>query len=250
MAGVARGASSAIRTEGALVVAAAKGGFSRSGQPGAAARVGEIPFDSERKRMSTLHRVDDAAQRAAWSGLGEPALVAFVKGAPDVILELCTQQLEGGRAISLSTVQREAILEQNHAMASGALRVLAIAHRPFAELPPTIGPETVENDLIFVGLLGMIDPPRPEVMAAPQRARRRAQEHHGDRRLPGHGAGDRSRNRPAEPGVGWCSAARRSSNSPIASSPSRSIDSTSAAFRRCTRRASSTRSNRAATSSR
>ena len=158
-------------TEGALVVAAAKGGFSLEAANRALPRVGEIPFDSERKRMSTLHRVDDAAQRAAWSGLGEPALVAFVKGAPDVILELCTQQLEGGRAISLSTVQREAILEQNHAMASGALRVLAIAYRPFAELPPTIGPETVENDLIFVGLLGMIDPPRPEVMAALQRAR-------------------------------------------------------------------------------
>ena len=158
-------------TEGALIVAAAKGGFSREVANRALPRVGEIPFDSERKRMSTLHRSGDETPCAALSGLDAPPLVAFVKGAPDVILELCTQQLAGGRAVSLSAAQRAAILEQNHAMASGALRVLAIACRPLAELPSAINPETVEQDLIFVGLLGMIDPPRPEVIEALQRAR-------------------------------------------------------------------------------
>jgi Ca2+-transporting ATPase len=157
-------------TEGALVAAAAKGGFSREAANRALPRVGEIPFDSERKRMSTIHRVDEALGNAC-PAIGSAPQVAFVKGAPDVILELCTQQLEGGQAIGLTAARREAILEQNHAMASGALRVLAIACRPLAELPPAINSETVENDLIFVGLLGMIDPPRPEVIEALQRAR-------------------------------------------------------------------------------
>ena len=157
-------------TEGALVVVAAKGGFARDEASRALPRVAEVPFDSERKRMSTIHRVAGEAQHAVFSGIGAPELVAFVKGAPDVILDLCTQQLEDGRAVSLSAARRAAILEQNHALASGALRVLAIACRPLAELPSAISAERVEQDLVFVGLLGMIDPPRPEVIDALKRA--------------------------------------------------------------------------------
>ena len=158
-------------TEGALVVAAAKSGYSRDEASLVLPRVQEVPFDSDRKRMSTIHRADSEAAAALFAGLGVTPLIAFVKGAPDVILELCTQQLEGGRAVALSDALRSAILEQNHAMASSALRVLAVACRPLAELPSAINPETVEKDLVFVGLLGMIDPPRPEVIDALKRSR-------------------------------------------------------------------------------
>ncbi|MBS1227905.1 MAG: ATPase, P-type (transporting), superfamily, subfamily [Proteobacteria bacterium] len=158
-------------TEGALIVAAAKSGYSRDEASRALPRIAEIPFDSERKRMSTIHRVDGQAERAALRTVGSMALIAFVKGAPDVILELCTQQVEGGQVAALSDAQRAAIIEQNHALASGALRVLAVACRPLAELPSAINPQSVEQDLIFVGLLGMIDPPRPEVIEALKRSR-------------------------------------------------------------------------------
>jgi len=158
-------------TEGALVVAAAKSGYSRDEASLVLPRVQEVPFDSDRKRMSTIHRADSEAAAALFAGLGVTPLIAFVKGAPDVILELCTQQLEGGQAVALSDAQRSAILEQNHLMASSALRVLAVACRPLAELPSTISPETVEKNLVFVGLLGMIDPPRPEVIDALKRSR-------------------------------------------------------------------------------
>ena len=158
-------------TEGALVVAAAKSGYSRDEASRALPRIDEIPFDSERKRMSTIHRADSLALRVAVPGLGAMPLIAFVKGAPDVILELCTRQIEGGQTIDLTDAQRGAILEQNHSMASGALRVLAVACRPLAQLPSAINPDSVEKDLIFVGLLGMIDPPRPEVIDALKRSR-------------------------------------------------------------------------------
>ena len=158
-------------TEGALVVAAAKSGYSRDEASRALPRIDEIPFDSERKRMSTIHRADSLALRVAVPGLGAMPLIAFVKGAPDVILELCTRQIEGGQTIDLTDAQRGAILEQNHSMASGALRVLAVACRPLAQLPSAINPDSVEQDLIFVGLLGMIDPPRPEVIDALKRSR-------------------------------------------------------------------------------
>lgn len=158
-------------TEGAMVVAAAKGGYRRGEQEKALPRIQEIPFDSDRKRMTTIHSVDGAHAQAAVSGLGAPPLIAFVKGAPDVILDLCSQTLESGRALGLTQGMREAILEQNRDMAGNALRVLAVAYRPLQEVPASVTPETVEKDLVFVGLLGMIDPPRPEVVEALKVAR-------------------------------------------------------------------------------
>ena len=135
-------------------------------------RVQEIPFDSDRKRMTTIHSVDGAhAQDVVVSGLGSPPLIAFVKGAPDVILDLCSQRTESGQVIGLSEDLRAAILAQNRDMASNALRVLAVAYRPLQEVPASVTPETVEKDLVFVGLLGMIDPPRPEVIEALKVAR-------------------------------------------------------------------------------
>ena len=162
-------------TEGAMVVAAAKSGYRRAELEKALPRIQEIPFDSERKRMTTIHSVAGAHAQAGFqatvSGLGAAPVIAFVKGAPDVILDLCAQGLESGQAVGLTQEMRAAILEQNHDMASNALRVLAVAYRPLAEVPASVTPETVEKDLVFVGLLGMIDPPRPEVIDALKVAR-------------------------------------------------------------------------------
>ena len=157
-------------TEGAMVVAAAKSGYLRGDLEQALPRIQEIPFDSDRKRMTTLHSVT-AAQgqtgiQTSVAGIGSAPIIAFVKGAPDVILELCGQSLQSGQAIELTRDRREAILEQNRDMASNALRVLAVAYRPLQEVPASVTPETVEKDLVFIGLLGMIDPPRPEVVDA------------------------------------------------------------------------------------
>ncbi len=153
-------------TEGAMVVAAAKSGYQRGELESILPRIQEIPFDSDRKRMTTIHSVDGAHAQAVVAGLGAPPVVAVVKGAPDVILDLCGQGMESGQAVGLTQDMREGILEQNRDMASNALRVLAVAYRPLQEVPSSLTPETVERDLVFVGLLGMIDPPRPEVVDA------------------------------------------------------------------------------------
>jgi Ca2+-transporting ATPase len=158
-------------TEGAMVVAAAKSGYLRGDLEKTLPRVQEIPFDSERKRMTTIHSLAGAHGQTVLPGLGATPVVAFVKGAPDVILDLCRQSLQSGRAVDLTQEMRAAILEQNHDMASNALRVLAVAYRPLAEVPASVSPDTVEKDLVFVGLLGMIDPPRPEVIDALKVAR-------------------------------------------------------------------------------
>jgi Ca2+-transporting ATPase len=158
-------------TEGAMVVAAAKCGYQRSELAQALPRMREIPFDSDRKRMTTLHRVDGAPALEAVAGIGAPPFIAFVKGAPDVILDLCGQGLQGGQSVALTPARRDSILDQNRDMASSALRVLAVACRPLPEIPAGVSPETIERDLVFVGLLGMIDPPRPEVNEALKVAR-------------------------------------------------------------------------------
>jgi Ca2+-transporting ATPase len=143
-------------TEAAMAVAAVKAGYQHADLEAAWPRVQEIPFDSDRKRMTTIHRRD-----------GDPSgVIAFVKGAPDVVLDLCVQGLRGGNPVALTQSARDEILEQNRAMAADALRVLAVAYRPLEAVPETMDPAGVERDLIFVGLLGMIDPPRPEVVEA------------------------------------------------------------------------------------
>jgi P-type Ca2+ transporter type 2C len=158
-------------TEGAMIVAAAKGGYRRDELAQALPRVQEIPFDSDRKCMSTIHRVEGAQVQALVAGLGAAPLMLFVKGAPDVVLNLCGQSLEAGRPQPLTPAMREAILAHNHAMAGSALRVLAVACRPLPAPVSSLSPELVEKDLVFIGLLGMIDPPRPEVITALQVAR-------------------------------------------------------------------------------
>ncbi len=134
-------------TEGALVVAAAKAGIDKAELEQRLPRIHEIPFTSESKRMTTVHQQDDET-------------VAYAKGAPEVILSTCTRQLtaQGDRALTPS--ERTAIENIAQEMASRALRVLAVAMRPQAE------PEAAERDMVFLGLVGMIDPPRPEVKSA------------------------------------------------------------------------------------
>ncbi len=158
-------------TEGAMVVAAAKCGFARSDLDHALPRVQEIPFDSDRKRMSTVHIYDHARAGAWHSAVDYPPAIAFVKGAPDVILELCSHSVEKGEVRGLTPEARKLILEQNRDMASAALRVLGVAYRPLQEVPAAVSADTLERELVFVGLLGMIDPPRPEVIEALKVAR-------------------------------------------------------------------------------
>jgi Ca2+-transporting ATPase len=158
-------------TEGALVVAAAKAGYTRDEANAACPRVQEIPFDSERKRMSTLHRLDGEAARACLAAFAATPFFVFVKGAPDVIVELCRAQVEDGRLVPLDEPRRAAVLEQNRDMARRALRVLAVACRPLDALPDQPSAAEIESGLVFVGLLGMIDPPRPEIVDALRRAR-------------------------------------------------------------------------------
>jgi Ca2+-transporting ATPase len=161
-------------TEGALVVAARKFGI---GAPDLEKlpRIAEIPFTSERKRHTTVHTDRD-----------NPAeLRVFVKGAPEILLAKCRYVWESGKAEPLSDARRSELLQRNEGLARQALRTLAIATRtvPAASLgiePKTAGasdvtiepPESVEDDLVLLGLAGMIDPPRPEARDAVITARR------------------------------------------------------------------------------
>ena len=155
-------------TEGALIVAGAKAGHLQDAQALRMPRVQEIPFDSDRKRMTTIHR---CAAAGTEGGFAFPPLVAIVKGAPDMVLELCDSMLDDGRAVPLGHAMRAAIQQRNHDMAASALRVLAVAYRPLDALPVSATPGEVETGLTFIGLLGMIDPPRPEVIEALKVAR-------------------------------------------------------------------------------
>jgi len=140
-------------TEGALVVAAYKAGLRQEELENLYPRIGEIPFSSERKRMTTIHSDPDGG------------IYVYVKGAPEVILERCSKIYEDGREDRLNEHKRKSILKVNEEFASSALRVLAFAYRrlPGSNVQYT---ESIENNLVFVGLIGMIDPPREEAIEA------------------------------------------------------------------------------------
>ena len=140
-------------TEAALVAWANKQGLNKAQLKQSFPRCGEAPFDSGRKMMSTLH-------------LAPNGVVQYTKGAPDVIIGLCTHYLKDGQALPMTEEYREEILKNNKAMADKALRVLACAMRVWESEPESTEPEYLEHDLCFVGLTGMIDPVRPEVKAA------------------------------------------------------------------------------------
>ncbi len=140
-------------TEAALVVWADKLGLKKKALKESMPRVGEAPFDSGRKMMSTVHNT-------------AAGIVQFTKGAPDVVIERCAFYMDNGKAVPMTAEYREKILAANKEMADRALRVLACAKREWQEIPTNTEPENLENSLCFVGLCGMIDPVRPEVKDA------------------------------------------------------------------------------------
>ncbi len=143
-------------TEGALLTLAAKAGLVANQLATDWPRLAEVPFDSERKRMTTIHR----------SPNGDGQYHAYTKGAPELVLERCTTILQNGASVPLTDQQRQAILQINSAMAGQALRVLAIACRPLETLPVEPQADAIEQNLTFVGLAAMRDPARPEVKDA------------------------------------------------------------------------------------
>src|SRR6185503_8813235 len=152
-------------TEGALLVAARKCGLSSEALDKRLPRIGEVPFSSERKLMSTIHR--DTAQ--------EHAGIVFTKGAPDVLLARCAFELVGQDRRALTAGRREEILQANESLAGDALRTLGVAARWLEEdalAEHSANPdERIEHGLVFAGLIGMIDPPRTEARDAVARAR-------------------------------------------------------------------------------
>ncbi|PIT84755.1 calcium-translocating P-type ATPase, SERCA-type [Candidatus Micrarchaeota archaeon CG10_big_fil_rev_8_21_14_0_10_45_29] len=137
-------------TEAALLASASKMKISKKQIDARFARIDEIPFDSKRKMMSTIHR----------QGKGK---IAYVKGAPDVIISKCKYILKNGKAKKINAKERRQILEANEKMASSALRVLAFAYK---KMPASSPSANAEQSIVFIGLQAMIDPPRPEVGAA------------------------------------------------------------------------------------
>lgn len=140
-------------TEAALVAYALSLDMNKNDLLKAAPRVGEAPFDSMRKMMTTVHKTADG-------------ILQFTKGAPDEILKNCTKILKDGAPVDLTEADRAAILQQNKAYADRALRVLACSFKTLDAVPEDQSPEALEHDLVFVGLVGMIDPVRPEVKDA------------------------------------------------------------------------------------
>ena len=152
-------------TEGAIIVAASHFGMAKSGLESVLPRIAEAPFSSERKRMTTVHRPADlGALPALQKVLSGFAQVAFVKGSADGVLEQSTQALTDGQLVPLDDAMKARIKSGNDNLAKQGLRVLGVAYRGVETVPNDA--ETLEENLIFVGLLGMIDPPRLEVKDA------------------------------------------------------------------------------------
>ncbi|MBS7640541.1 MAG: cation-translocating P-type ATPase [Candidatus Bathyarchaeia archaeon] len=152
-------------TEGALIVAASKAGLWKNDLEKIYPRIYEVPFTSERKRMTTVHKSADGR------------IIAFMKGAPEVVLQRCKYILKNGAVKKLTERDRKNILSINEQMASEALRVLGVAYKELKDIDPNNlndekARETLESDLTFIGLLGMIDPPREEAKIANEKCRR------------------------------------------------------------------------------
>ncbi|MEM2104064.1 MAG: calcium-translocating P-type ATPase, PMCA-type [Candidatus Bathyarchaeia archaeon] len=137
-------------TEGALIVAAAKAGIRKVDVESEYPRVGEIPFSSERKRMTTIHKSPDGRY------------IAITKGSPETVLQLCNRLYYDGGEVKLARSDRDLISRENEEMAGQALRVLAVAYKVLPNANGGYAEDNVERDMVFVGLAGMIDPPREE----------------------------------------------------------------------------------------
>jgi len=164
-------------TEGSILVAAYKAGGATRALHKAYPRTSEIPFDSDFKRMITVHSVTDPRfddLSPFTDGEREGCSVVAVKGAPDVVLKLCKyyEPIAGGEPVLLDESKRQRILAANDEMTNEALRVLGVAYRLVKVLPSGANREELEQELVFVGLIGMIDPARPEVTPALKTATR------------------------------------------------------------------------------
>ena len=162
-------------TEGALILAAAREGFVKTDLERIFPRVDEIPFDSERKRMTTVHRLPAdwrlvppglAATFRDHRSMASATHLAVTKGAMDNLLQVSTHVWAGSHPVPMDEAWRQQILGGNDQLAREGLRVLGVAIRPLETFAGNHGEETLERHLIFVGLVGMIDPPRPEVKEA------------------------------------------------------------------------------------
>lgn len=167
-------------TEGALVTLAGKAGIEKDQWNSKLPRVAEFPFSSERKRMSVISQVKEVATGEASPRGVDPAIASFVqsepylmftKGSPELTLARCTQLHLGNNTAPLTEEQRQKILAENDKMASKGLRVLGFAYKPLTEILPEGSEETSEQGLVWLGLVGMLDAPRPEVRAAVQECR-------------------------------------------------------------------------------
>lgn len=145
-------------TEMALVAYSMSLGMNKNELLKSAPRVGEAPFDSNRKMMSTIHKTADG-------------ILQFTKGAPDEILKHCTKIFKNGEVSPLTDADRDAVLKKNKEFADRALRVLACGYKQLPCVPEDQSPDNIENELVFCGLVGMIDPVRPEVKAAIEECR-------------------------------------------------------------------------------
>ena len=167
-------------TEGALVTVAGKAGIEKDQWHSKLPRVGEFPFDSERKRMSVVCQVEEVATGEASLTNVDPVIanlivsepyLMFTKGSPELTLARCTHIFFGNQSQPLTENQRQQILAANDQMASLGLRVLGFAYKPLLELPEAGADEKYEVNLVWLGLVGMLDAPRPEVRAAVQECR-------------------------------------------------------------------------------
>lgn len=145
-------------TEAALVAYALTLDLNKNDLSKSEPRVAEAPFDSMRKMMSTVHSKDGA-------------YIQYTKGAPDEVLKCCTKILKDGKVRDITEADRTEILKKNKEYADRALRVLACSFKELSEIPADQSPEALEKDLVFCGLVGMIDPVRPEVKAAIEECR-------------------------------------------------------------------------------
>ena len=142
-------------TEGALVTLAGKSDVNKKDINSSYPRIGEIPFDSDRKMMTTFHK-----------GYIKDKVVSFTKGAPDIVIDRCSHISTNGQVVPFNNELKEEVLKINSLFSKDALRVLAFAYKEYDSMPEDISSESNENNMVFVGLTGMIDPARDEAKDA------------------------------------------------------------------------------------